>query len=256
MGDEIRHETPGTTTGVRWVQCEIPGCDRQMSYRGRGRPPRYCGQTIDGVSHTRLTAHRLTKGLMTLPQRSSSPSSSGRPARQRPIDVERDPASVEATRQALEQLLTQARELAIEYERNMRMLAEHIEQAGQTAASPQTFSIEVAVCQRDARAAVDAAVEAAEAARKEAQRKLREQQYLVDATTVLALATVERVLHDAEEAQRQRDAAVRERDRLAREVLALFGQRDGDAREREDDPCEAEGHADAEATSPDGTSQQ
>jgi hypothetical protein len=38
-----------------------------MPYAGREAPPKYCGQAVDGVRHTRLSAHRLAKGLVTLP---------------------------------------------------------------------------------------------------------------------------------------------------------------------------------------------
>jgi hypothetical protein len=49
------------------VTCEIPGCAHRMAYSGRGAPPKYCGQTVAGVRHTRLTAYRLSKGQITLP---------------------------------------------------------------------------------------------------------------------------------------------------------------------------------------------
>jgi hypothetical protein len=54
--------TSSTTDVERWVSCEIPGCAHRMPYSGRGAPPKYCGQTVEGLQHTRLTAHRLTKG--------------------------------------------------------------------------------------------------------------------------------------------------------------------------------------------------
>ncbi|WP_216628696.1 hypothetical protein, partial [Actinopolyspora erythraea] len=60
MSDQSR-----ITTEERSVPCEIPGCLNRMSYAGTGRKPKYCGEIIDGVPHTRLTAHRLSKGEIT-----------------------------------------------------------------------------------------------------------------------------------------------------------------------------------------------
>lgn len=54
----------GATHSERWVSCEIPRCANQMLYAGRGRRR---STAMDGGRHTRLTAHRLTKGQITLP---------------------------------------------------------------------------------------------------------------------------------------------------------------------------------------------
>ncbi len=45
------------------VNCEFPGCVHRMRYSGRGRPPRYCGQSVDGLVHTRLTARAASRSI-------------------------------------------------------------------------------------------------------------------------------------------------------------------------------------------------
>src|SRR5262245_39715215 len=73
MANENTAGTGGAAATERWVSCEIPGCVNRMAYiPGRGAPPKYCGQTVDGVRHTRLTAYRLSRGEITLPARVSS----------------------------------------------------------------------------------------------------------------------------------------------------------------------------------------
>jgi hypothetical protein len=62
MSDSTAAGTAPAGPGERWVSCEIPGCVNRMPYAGRGAPPKYCGKTVAGVRHTRLTAYRLSKG--------------------------------------------------------------------------------------------------------------------------------------------------------------------------------------------------
>src|SRR5262245_54261473 len=102
-----------TATIERWVSCEIPGCTNRMPYAGRGAPPKYCGQAVDGVRHTRLTAHRLAKGQVTLPGPTAG---NGTPVRadtehRRSEDKYRDEARpVTAARMTLELLLAEVRD--------------------------------------------------------------------------------------------------------------------------------------------------
>src|SRR5262245_23103402 len=75
--EKTQNDSTGRMDGQRWVSCEIPGCVNRMPYAGRGAPPKYCGQMVEGVRHTRLTAHRVAKGQLTLP----TPGGDATPAR-------------------------------------------------------------------------------------------------------------------------------------------------------------------------------
>src|SRR5262249_4344193 len=108
----------GAVTIERWVSCDIPGCTNRMPYAGRGAPPKYCGQAVDGLRHTRLPAHRVAKGQLTLPV----PGRGGTPVRataegQRSEDNYRDEARpVTVARMTLELLLAEVRDQVVNHE--------------------------------------------------------------------------------------------------------------------------------------------
>ncbi|GAA4989770.1 hypothetical protein GCM10023317_16330 [Actinopolymorpha pittospori] len=57
-GDDHARDAQGDE---RYLLCQFPGYSRRIAYSGKGRPPAYCGQTIGGVPHTRLTVHRMNR---------------------------------------------------------------------------------------------------------------------------------------------------------------------------------------------------
>jgi len=158
------------------VHCEFPGCVHRMRYSGRGRPPRYCGQSVDGLVHTRLTAHRLSKGEISLPT-----TDSGRAEGERGVGEQgyTDPEPVTSARLTLEQLLTQVHDRVAEHETHMGALAARIELAAATASDPDAAAAEVTAAHREARTQVDAAEserDTALAARLDAERRAEQAQ--------------------------------------------------------------------------------
>ena len=140
----------------RWVTCEIPGCTHRMHYAGRGAPLKYCGQTVEGVKHTRLTAYRLAKGQLTLP----SPAGGQVSAVEREMPAEGDDEQarpVTAARMTLELLLAEVSAQVIGHEQRMGALAEQISHAVGTAADADAVAAEVSAAHRGARAEVDRA---------------------------------------------------------------------------------------------------
>lgn len=194
----------------RWVSCEIPGCANRMSYSpGRGAPPKYCGQMVEGVRHTRLTAYRLSRGQITLPVRASTPAA-GHPKRSELYGEEARPVST--ARMTLELMLAQVGEQVAAHEQRMAALAEQITTAIGTVADPDAVAAEVSAAHRAARAEIDAA----EAERDQA---------------LLAAREATRVAQDAEE--RARGAETAAEDALA-ELEAAHGARDQAVAEREE----------------------
>ncbi|MGH3926021.1 MAG: hypothetical protein ACRDTT_24710, partial [Pseudonocardiaceae bacterium] len=110
----------------RWVTCEIPGCAHRMPYSGRGAPPKYCGQTVEGLKHTRLTAHRLSKGHITL-----APGATAGPVDPQRGEIDGDARPVTVARMTLELLLAQVAEQIAGHEQRMAALAGQITAAAQ-----------------------------------------------------------------------------------------------------------------------------
>jgi DNA repair exonuclease SbcCD ATPase subunit len=193
--------TSSTTDVERWVSCEIPGCVNRMPYAGRGAPPKYCGQTVDGVRHTRLTAHRLAKGQVTLPTPGGGVPASATEPRRGENRYGDEARPVTAARMTLELLLAEVRDQVLSHEQRMAALAKRITDALRTAADLDAATAEVAAGHRQARTAIDAAETERDAALRGAQQTRR----------------------SAEEAT-ERDQARRERDELASTVTELREQ--------------------------------
>ncbi|HET9257594.1 MAG TPA: hypothetical protein VFO16_20665 [Pseudonocardiaceae bacterium] len=107
-----------------------------MPYGGRGAPPKYCGQAVDGVRHTRLTAHRVAKGQLTLPAPGSGATPVGANTEHPWSEGKyRDQARpVTAARMMLELLLAEVRDQVVSHEERMSALAGRITGAVGTAA--------------------------------------------------------------------------------------------------------------------------
>jgi len=185
------------------VNCEFPGCVHRMRYSGRGRPPRYCGQSVDGLVHTRLIAHRLSKGEISLPT-----TDSGRAEGERGVGEQgyTDPEPVTSARLTLEQLLTQVHDRVAAHETHMGALAARIELAAATASDPDAAAAEVTAAHREARTQVDAAEserDTALAARRDAERRAEQAQ----AGQTSAESAAEEALGQAEQAEEARSAA-------------------------------------------------
>lgn len=201
---------PAGRESERWVTCEIPGCTHRMPYAGRGAPPKYCGQTVGGLKHTRLTAHRLTKGQITLPSPAGGPV----------VAVEREEHGegpdeqarpVTAARMTLELLVAEVSTQVIGHEQRMSVLAEQITEAVRTAADADAVAAEVSAAHRGARAEVDQA----EAERDQAIEQARAGRRAVEAAeerAAMAELAAEEALAESETAQLARDQAISERD--------------------------------------------
>ncbi len=142
--------TETSATSQRSVACEIPGCTRRIEYSGVGRRPKYCGATIDGIDHTRLTAYRLAHGQAPAGGGGDRAGSPEQPdgGVSRPVTV---------ARLSLEDLLTRIRETVAGHEVTMGALAAQVAQAAATAADPDAAATEITGAHREARAAIDAA---------------------------------------------------------------------------------------------------
>jgi chromosome segregation ATPase len=220
MTDESMVGPAETTTTNRWVTCEIPRCTRRMPYSGRGAPPKYCGQVVEGVKHTRLTAHRLAKGQITLPVPDGGQAAvAGR--QEAGSEVEGGEARpVTAARMTLELLLTEVAAQVTGHEQRMGVLAEQISQAVRTAGDADAVAVEVSAAHRAARAEVDRAEAERDQAIEQA-REARRAAEVSDERASLAEAAAEEALTDLETAQRARAQAIGERDELAAAAAVL-----------------------------------
>lgn len=207
----------GTTDGERWVTCEIPGCANRMPYAGRGAPPKYCGKAVDGLRHTRLTAHRLGKGQVTLPASGSGGTLATVDTKhRRGEDKYSDEARpVTAARMMLELLLADVRDQVVNHEQRMAALAEQITGAVRTAADLESAAVEVAAGHRQARADIDAAEAERDAALREALEARRSAEEASERATTAEAAT-EEALAELEVAQAERDQVYEERDKFGR----------------------------------------
>lgn len=212
-----------TPTTERWVSCGIPGCTHRMPYSGRGAPPKYCGQSVQGVKHTRLTAYRLAKGQIMLPSLGAGQAAASE-GEQRGEEDGEQARPVTAARMTLELLLAEVSAQVIGYEQRIGVLAEQISQAVCTAVDAEAVAAEVSAAHRGARVEVDRA----EAERDQAIGHARQAQRAVEAAeerATMAELTAEEALAEAETAHLARDQAISERDEhsaaaaLAREEL-------------------------------------
>lgn len=204
-------------TATEDVPCEIPGCTHRIAYRGTGRRPKYCGDVVDGLPHTRLTAYRLARGELTLPTSSAAAES---PASRHGEGYSDQPRPVSMARMTLEGLLTEVRDLVTTHEDRMAALAKQISTAVATTADPDAAAAEVAAAHREARTAIDAA----EAERDTAVHRAREADRVAQAAGQerrVAEDVAEKALTDLEEAQEQRDQADRARAELTGTVDEL-----------------------------------
>jgi chromosome segregation ATPase len=196
------------STGVddtgQMVSCEIPGCVHRMRYSGRGRPPRYCGQVVDGLVHNRLSAYRLSKGEISLPTADASKAEDERDGGEQGYT---DPEPVTSARLTLEQLLVQVRDRVAEHETHMGALAARIEAAAATASDPDAAAAEVTAAHREARTQVDAAESERDTALR-AQRDAERRTEQAQAAQASAEAAAEEALDQAEQADEARTAAV------------------------------------------------
>ncbi|MGH3766022.1 MAG: hypothetical protein ACRDTX_12875 [Pseudonocardiaceae bacterium] len=195
----------------RWVSCEIPGCAHRMPYSGRGAPPKYCGQTVEGLRHTRLTAHRLSKGHITVPPTGSATGVSGDPERG---EIDGDARPVTVARMTLELLLAEVAEQVAGHEQRMAVLAGQITAAARAAADRDDAAAEVAAAHRAARADIDAAEAERDQALRVARQATRTSEESQQRATVAEIAA-EEALAELEAAEHVRDQALGERDELA-----------------------------------------
>ncbi|MGH3589503.1 MAG: hypothetical protein ACRDRF_00495 [Pseudonocardiaceae bacterium] len=202
----------------RWVSCEIPGCAHRMPYSGRGAPPKYCGQAVEGLRHTRLTAYRLSKGHITLPA-ASGPSD---PERE---EVDGDARPVTVARMTLELLLAEVAEQVAGHEQRMAVLAEQITAAARTAADRDDAAAEVAAAHRTARVDIDAAEAERDQALLQARQATRDAEQSQQRATVAEIAA-EEALTELEAAEHVRDQVLGERDELAGALAHTREERD------------------------------
>jgi chromosome segregation ATPase len=213
---------PGVDDTDQMVSCEIPGCVHRMRYSGRGRPPRYCGQVVDGLVHNRLSAYRLSKGEISLP----TPGGGRGEVEAAGVELGyTDQQPVSTARVTLEQLLAQVGDRVVEHETRMGALATRIEAAAATASDPDAAVAEVTAAHRHARAQVDAA----ESERDTALRTQRDAER--DAAQALAgqasaEAAAEEALGAAEHAEQARTAAAAAAEAAQELARTLTGQLD------------------------------
>ncbi|MGH3981792.1 MAG: hypothetical protein ACRDST_03640 [Pseudonocardiaceae bacterium] len=194
----------------RWVSCEIPGCAHRMPYSGRGAPPKYCGQTVEGLRHTRLTAHRLSKGHITVPAASAT----GGPGDPERGEVDGEARPVTEARMTLELLLAEVAEQVAGHEQRMAVLAGQITAAARTAADRDDAAAEVSAAHRAARAEIDAAEAERDQALLQVRQATRTSEESQERATVAEIAA-EEALTELEAAEHTRDQALGERDELA-----------------------------------------
>ncbi|HEY3895088.1 MAG TPA: hypothetical protein VGL88_06940 [Pseudonocardiaceae bacterium] len=211
------------------MTCEIPGCVNGMRYSGRGAPPKYCGQMVEGLRHTRLTAYRLSKGQITLPAPGSGAATAP------PVDPDPvapgdevyggDGRPVSTARMTLELLLAEVAAAVAGHEQRMGALAGQISVAVRTATNPDAAAVEISAAHRAARADIDAAEAERDQAigvARDAARAAQESQE----RTELAEVAAEEALVELERAEHARDEAIGERDELAVLDAQLREERD------------------------------
>ncbi|MGH3611881.1 MAG: hypothetical protein ACRDRK_04550, partial [Pseudonocardia sp.] len=143
---------PRANSEVVVLACEFPGgCPHTLDYGGVGRRPRYCGQSVDGVTHTRYNAHRVNQGTLRLPVPGSRPAVD-EVAAARPVSLAR--ASIESLREEIASTLTA-------HQAGLRELLGRFADTLATVTDPDAAAAEVAAAHREARTAIDTA-EAAE----------------------------------------------------------------------------------------------
>lgn len=216
----VNENVPGlgdATATERWVNCEIQGCVNRVLYSpGRGAPPKYCGKTVDGLRHTRLTAYRLSRGQITLPARGDAGGASAEsadPGQQREL-YDGDARPVSTARMTLELVLAEMGGQILGHEQRMTALAGQITHALRTAADPAAATAEVAAAHRAARAEIDAAESERDRAILQARETARAAQDS-DVRASAAETAAEEALAELESAQLARDQALAERDDLA-----------------------------------------
>ncbi|MGH3711251.1 MAG: hypothetical protein ACRDRQ_24795 [Pseudonocardiaceae bacterium] len=205
----------------RWVSCEIPGCAHRMPYSGRGAPPKYCGQTVEGLRHTRLTAHRLSKGHIIVPAASAT----GGPGNPERGEIDGDARPVTVARMTLELLLAEVAEQVAGHEQRMAVLAGQITAAARTAADRDDAAAEVAAAHRAARAEIDAAEAERDQALLAARQATRTSEGSQQRATVAEIDAAE-ALTELEAAEHARDQALGERDELAAALAQSREERD------------------------------
>ena len=210
MVNESTTDPAGATPTERWVGCEIPGCAHRMPYAGRGAPPKYCGQTVAGVRHTRLTAYRLAKGQLTLPSPAGDQAAAVEGEWSEGHDEQARP--VTAARMTLELLVAEVSAQVVGHEQRMGVLAEQISQAVRTAADADAVAAEVSAAHRGARAEVDRAEDERDQAIGQARAALRAAEAAEERATMAELAA-EEALAESETAHLARDQAIGERDK-------------------------------------------
>lgn len=224
-----RGSGPVASSGERWVSCEIAGCENRMPYSGRGAPPKYCGQTVEGVRHTRLTAYRVSKGQITLP----APAGGATTAPPADPDPEQptgevyggDGRPVSTARMTLELLLAEVTAAVAGHEQRMGALAGQISAAVRTATNPDAAAVEISAAHRAARADIDAAEAERDHAISQAREATRTAQQSQERTEI-AEAAAEEALAELERAEHASDEAIGARDELAAVEAQLREERD------------------------------
>lgn len=219
---EQTHDRTGGTDGAGLLErfaCQMPGipggCPNVIEqYTGTGgRKPKYCGQTVDGVPHTRYTALRVREGKLTLPTPGSRPDPE--PAPVRPVSYAR--ASIEGLGGELRDQLAAHQAWAADF-------AARLEAQLATATDPDAAAAEISAAHRDARTRIDAA----EAARDDAATRARaaetaattaaRAQADAEAAAETALAEADDAAAERDEARRQRDQAHADREQLQQQL--------------------------------------
>jgi chromosome segregation ATPase len=230
-GQSVGGTGPVAGSGERWVTCEIAGCVNGMRYSGRGAPPKYCGQMVEGLRHTRLTAYRLSKGQITLPAPDTSGAATAPPADPDPVQPAGDEVyggdgrPVSTARMTLELLLAEVAAAVTGHEQRMGALAGQISAAVRTATNPDAAAVEISAAHRAARADIDAAETERDQAISQASEAARAAQQSQERTE-LAEVAAEEALAELERAEHARDEAIGERDALAVIKAQLREERD------------------------------
>ncbi|GAA4546766.1 hypothetical protein [Pseudonocardia xishanensis] len=180
-------ESSGGVT-AELLTCELPGCTNVMEYSGVGRKPKYCGQTVDGVPHTRLTAHKVANGQLTLPAPGSRGGTDGETANTRPVSL---------ARMTMEALRDEVATTIGDHEQRMSGLLARFGDALASATDPDAAHAEVTAAHREARAQVDAA----EAARDRAVTAARTAVAETEAERDRSRADLVRVTEELEDTQ-------------------------------------------------------
>ena len=216
--------------GERWMTCEIPGCVHRMAYSGRGAPPKYCGQTVAGVRHTRLTAYRLSKGQISMPapvDGGASPASAGPDSVQPEAEGfgGGDARPVTTARMTLELLLAEVAAAVAGHEQRMGVLAGQISAAVRTATNPDAVAVEISAVHRAARADIDAAEAERDQAISQAREAARVAAEALERASV-AEAAAEEALAELDSAEHARDEAIGARDDLVAAEAVVREERD------------------------------